>query len=371
MKKLRFGVIGCGGIAQMMHLPHLTEHEQFEVVALADIDASVLEAVGDRFHVTARYTDWRALLARTDVDAVGIFHGGSHHDTVIGALDAHKHVFVEKPLAWNLRETEAIAARAVQSDRIVQVGYHKLYDPGFAYARERVREMQDLGYVRITVLHPDDRLGHATHRIRRGSGVIHEGHHQPAAWPELVAAELAGSAGGAVAGLVDEALGARKDDARLRLAYGEIQGSIIHQVYTLFGFLGEPERILHTDVWREGLSIHTLIQYPGDLRVALDWQFLAYLKDYKEEYAFFGNAERVYFTLPSPYLSHFPSPVTVQGGDGELAWEKRVVVSYDEAFRRELLAFYDNVQRGTKPLSSVDDALKHARFMQEMIDKAE
>ena len=95
------------------------------------------------------------------------------------------------------------------------------------------------------------------------------------------------------------------------------------------------------------------------------------MKDYKEEYAFFGNSDRVYMTLPSPYLDSFPSPVTVQGGDGELAWEKKVIVSYDEAFRRELLAFYDNVQGNKTPISSVEDALKHARFIQQMIDKAE
>ena len=74
--------------------------------------------------------------------------------------------------------------------------------------------------------------------------------------------------------------------------------------------------------------------------------------------------------MPSPYFLNFPSPVIVQGGDGELAWEKRVIVSYDEAFRRELLAFYDNVKNEKKPLSSVDDALKHARFIQKMIDAA-
>ena len=41
---------------------------------------------------------------------------------------------------------------AAQSDRIVQIGYHKRYDPGFRYAREQVKQMRDLGFVRITVL---------------------------------------------------------------------------------------------------------------------------------------------------------------------------------------------------------------------------
>lgn len=371
MKPLRMGVIGCGGIAQMMHLPHLFEYDQFEVVAAADIHPPTLDAVCDHFHIPHRYTDWRDLLARDDIEAVGLFHGGSHAEATIAALDANKHVLVEKPLAWNVSETEAVAARAADSDRIVQVGYHKLYDPGFSYAREQVRQMSDLGYVRISVFHPADELGRSIYRIRMGGDRIVEGHVDVGSWESQVDAQLRIFTEGELQPQVDEALGSRKDDSRLRLGYGVLCSSIIHQIYTLFGFLGEPTRVLHTDIWRDGLSIHTLIEYPDDVHVSLDWQYLPYLKDYREEYAFFGNHERVYLTMPSPYFRNFPSPVTVQGHDGELAWEKRVVVSYDEAFRSELLAFYHNVRDQRQPISSVEDALKHARFIQQIIDAAE
>lgn len=370
MKLLRMGVIGCGGIAQMMHLPYLKEYEQFEVVAAADIHQPTLDAVCDHFHIPHRYSDWRELIARDDIEAVGIFHAGSHFETVLAALDANKHVLVEKPLAWNVRETEAVAARAAKTNRIIQLGYHKLYDPAFAHAREQVRNMSDLGYVRITVLHPADELGRSMYRIRMGADRIVEGHVDVGSWEAQVKHQLRIFTEGDLQAQVDEALGSRKDDKRLRLGYGVLVSSIIHQVYTLFGFLGEPTRVLHTDIWRDGLSIQTLIEYPGDLRVLLDWQYLPYLKDYREEYAFFGSHERVYFTLPSPYFRNFPSPVTVQGHDGELAWEKRIVVSYEEAFRNELLAFYDNVREQRQPASSVEDALKHARFIQQIIDAA-
>ena len=50
--KLRVGVIGCGGIAQMMHLPTLAERpDLFEIAAVADISEAVLSAVADRYHV--------------------------------------------------------------------------------------------------------------------------------------------------------------------------------------------------------------------------------------------------------------------------------------------------------------------------------
>lgn len=370
-KRLRIGLIGCGAIAQIMHIPYLVDHDdKFDLVALADSYRPVLDAVGDRYHVKERYTDWRDFMGREDIEAVLICHSGSHRDSVIAALDANKHVFVEKPLAWNLRETREVVERASRSDRTIQVGYHKLYDPGFVYAKEQVQKMRDLGFVRITVLHPVNELGFSPYRLRRGNGEIVEGHVDPGTWDTQVRGQLNGLAGGDLALLVDEALGTRKNDSRLRLAYGMMTVSLIHQIYTMFGFLGEPLRVVRTEIWRQGESIHCVIEYPNEVRCTLDWHFLSHLKDYREEYAFFGNYDRVLLQLPSPYFRNFPSPVTVQGGEGELSWEKTITVSHDEAFQRELLAFYNNVVNNERPMTTVNDALKHSEFIQQMIEKA-
>ncbi len=302
-KRLRVGLIGCGAIAQIMHIPYLVEYdEKFELVALADNYRPVLDAVADRYHVKDRYSDWRELMSRDDIEAVVICHSGSHRDSVIAAVDANKHVFVEKPLGWNLRETQEVAERVSRSDRIVQMGYHKLYDPAFAYAKEHVQKMRDLGFVRITVLHPVNELGFSPHRLRRGNGVIVEGHVDPGTWEDQVRGQLNGLAGGELTALVDEVLGARKDDTRLRLGYGMMTVSLIHQVYMMFGFLGEPLRVVRTEIWREGESIHSVLEYPYDVRCTIDWHFLSHLKDYREEYAFFGNYDRVILQFPSPYF---------------------------------------------------------------------
>ncbi|MDI9634467.1 Gfo/Idh/MocA family oxidoreductase [Geitlerinema splendidum] len=373
MIPLRFGVIGCGGIAQIMHLPHLHSHDdRFTIAALSDTHAPTLAAVASHYHIAAEdtYQNAEDLLARPDIEAVGIFHGGSHRDSVIAALKAGKHVFCEKPAGWNLREVTEMAEYARQSDRILQMGYHKLYDPGFEYACEAVQNMRDLGFVRISVLHPADEAGWAQHRVRRGDGRIIEGMPEIGEFSQQVDAQRQGLAEGPLAAAVDEALGERRHDPRLRLAYGLMIVSLIHQTYTLHGFLGLPQRVIHTDVWRDGLSIHVLAAYSDSLRVSLDWHWLGHLKDYKEEYAFFGNHDRVYFTLPSPYARNFPSPVTIQGHEGELTWEKKVVVNHQEAFERELLAFYDNVRAGRQPFTNIETAVEHHRFIQQMIDAA-
>lgn len=371
--KLRIGVIGCGAIGQIAHIPYLVDDDdKFELVVLSDLHQPTLDAVADHYHVAARYTDWHDLLKHEGLEAVVICHSGSHRDTTIAALEAGKHVFVEKPLTWNLREAEAVAASAAKSDRIVQLGYHKLYDPAFAYTKQQVHQMRDLAMVRITVWHPANELGLSPHRIRRGNGVVQEGHMDVGTLESQIEGQLRGFAGGEMAALVDDALGARKDNNTLRLGYGILCSSFIHQIYTLYGFLGAPTRVVSTNIWRSGLSIHVVVEYPNDVRCTLDWHFLNNLKNYHEEYAFVGNHDRVTMQLPSPYFLHFPSPVIVQGYDGELAWEKKLIVSYEEAFRNELRAFYDHVRTNQQPaLSSIQDALEHARFIQQVIDTAE
>ena len=72
MEPLRVGVVGCGQIAQIMHLPYLTELPQFRVTAVCDLSSKVVDAVGERFGVPARFTDFTDLVSQDDIDAVAI-----------------------------------------------------------------------------------------------------------------------------------------------------------------------------------------------------------------------------------------------------------------------------------------------------------
>jgi myo-inositol 2-dehydrogenase/D-chiro-inositol 1-dehydrogenase len=313
-------VIGCGAIAQISHIPTLLSNkERFRLLALADTNRELLEDVAEHFQASNQYTDYRELLQREDIEAVVICHSGSHRDTVVATLDHKKDVFVEKPLAWNLREAEEIAAAESRSDRIVQVGYHKLYDPAFSVAKQYVEQIEDLGFARITVLHPTNELGLSAHGILTGRGEILQGHVDPGSWEQQLNMQRESLSGGSLSPLVDEALGARKDDTQLRQCYGNIVISLVHNIYMMYGFLGPPKQLRSAECWREGMSIHLLVEYSDRLCCSMDWHYLSHLKDYREEYSFYGNRRRVRLQFPSPYFLHFPSPIIVQGGEGELA----------------------------------------------------
>lgn len=122
---LRIGVIGCGRVTALRHLPALSRLDDAEVVALADTDVACLKQVADRFHIRNRYSDVRTLLKDVTVDVIAVCVPVQFHaDIALAALDAEKHVFIEKPLTATLGEADRIRDRAKQVDRKVLVGFN-------------------------------------------------------------------------------------------------------------------------------------------------------------------------------------------------------------------------------------------------------
>src|SRR6059036_2102803 len=120
--KIRVGVIGCGLVAQVMHLPHLRElDDRFEVVAVCDLATGALEFAGAMFPTARRHVTWEGLLG--DVDAVLVLTAGSHAPVAIAAAEAGVHVFVEKPMSFSVDEGRAMVAAAERADVRLMVGY--------------------------------------------------------------------------------------------------------------------------------------------------------------------------------------------------------------------------------------------------------
>lgn len=123
-KPTRLAIIGCGSISQRGLLPHLTQPdaaELFEVVALCDLDEARAAQVASRFGVPTSYGSTAVLLHETNVDAVLIATpASSHFALAMAAVQAGKHVHVQKPLTLSLDEADRlIAVAANQNVRIV------------------------------------------------------------------------------------------------------------------------------------------------------------------------------------------------------------------------------------------------------------
>lgn len=361
---LRVGVIGVGGIAQMMHLPTLAERpDLFAIGAIADVSEKTLAAVGDRYNVAARARDYRELLDRPDVDAILVFTSGCHRDALLDIVKSDKHVFVEKPVAYSLKETEEVVAAARGRKGQLMVGYHKRFDPAYLRARDAVREMRDLRYVEVTVLHPDDAAARTHHAVLP----VPEKPWSPRSESEIDDGLATHVKTGAGARCVDLMVGKQAPPDK-RLASYILFDSLIHDVSAVRGILGEPERVLSAHVWRGGMAQTSVSLFPKDVHVLMSWISLPGVRLYEERLRFVSPDMRVTLTFPSPYLKHFPTPLLIERMDGrELVAEQRTV-SYEEAFRAELHHFRACVADGKPATPSLEDALGDARWIQQIAE---
>ncbi|MFD8758190.1 Gfo/Idh/MocA family protein [Streptomyces mirabilis] len=128
------------------------------LAAVCGRDASAVRAMADQHGWAAAETDWRALIARDDVDLVDICTpGDSHAEIALAALAAGKHVLCEKPLANTVEEAEAMteaAEAAFARGQVSMVGFNYRRLPATSLARKMVAEgrLGALRHVRVTYL---------------------------------------------------------------------------------------------------------------------------------------------------------------------------------------------------------------------------
>jgi predicted dehydrogenase len=131
---LRLGLIGCGRIAQVAHLPAIAKSADVRLAAVSDPSPVLARAISRRYDVPG-FTDTEELL-QAGLDAVLIAAPDRfHRDLGCRALRAGLHVLVEKPAAATSAEAIDLRELAAKLDRTVQVGAMRRHDPGIQYAR--------------------------------------------------------------------------------------------------------------------------------------------------------------------------------------------------------------------------------------------
>jgi predicted dehydrogenase len=139
-KKLRVGVIGAGRWSASAHLPGFTRSPHSEVVAICDLDRELAEKRAAEFRIPDVSTDAERLLSRSDIDVVDIVTRGDHQDLVFKALDAGKHVLVEKPVCHDYRDVIRAHELAESKGLKTKVGLTFRYAPAVMYMFDLIRE---------------------------------------------------------------------------------------------------------------------------------------------------------------------------------------------------------------------------------------
>jgi len=132
MKKVRIGVIGCGGIANGKHLPAHKHNPDSEMVAFCDIIVERAEKAAKEYGIPGAkvYKDYKELLKDKTIDAVLVLTPNISHSFIsVDAMKAGKHVMCEKPMAINSKEAQKMLDAAKKYKRILTIGYQSRYTP--------------------------------------------------------------------------------------------------------------------------------------------------------------------------------------------------------------------------------------------------
>lgn len=340
-RRLRVAVVGCGLIAQVMHLRHLSElADRFDVVAICDLSPEALAFAADMYPDARTFARWEDLLSER-LEVVLVLTPGSHAPVAVAAAEAGAHVFVEKPMCFSLSEGREMVESAERAGVRLMVGYMKRYDPAYEELA-RALDRPSVSLARVTTLESplDPYVAH--YPLGRGS-----------LEPE-VAAELADDD----ARRVDAAVGGL--DPIIKHAYRALLlDSMIHELNAVRGLLGEPDELLFADVWGDPTGVTATMRF-GGAECVFSWVDLPGIARYEQELAFFGPDARATLTFPSPFLRNMPTRLVLEGGEPGTAasWRTERTVSYEEAFKRELIELHACIAEDREPRTPGADGLR-------------
>ena len=155
---IRIGIIGLGWWGKQIAIC-LADSPRFKIVAGCDIDTSMAAPFAAEKKIDL-VGDYKALLLRSDVDAVAIVTPHLlHEEMAVAAFAAGKHVFCEKPLALAAASAERIIAACKKAGGVLGIGHERRFEP----AMEEMRRLFESGALG-RVLHMDANVSHNNFR---------------------------------------------------------------------------------------------------------------------------------------------------------------------------------------------------------------
>jgi len=126
MKKIKIGIIGCGGIANGKHMPSLKKLDNAEMVAFCDIIEERAQKAAEEYGAEGAkvYTDYKELLKDETIDVIHVCTPNRSHSFItVDSLEAGKHVMCEKPMAKTYAEAKEMLEAAKRTGKKLTIGY--------------------------------------------------------------------------------------------------------------------------------------------------------------------------------------------------------------------------------------------------------
>jgi len=325
-KIIRTGIVGVGSASLRFHLPMLSQLEAFELSAVCDI-TEARRRFAEKEYKVKTYGNLSQFLADPKIDLVVIATPpSSHHSISIQAMDARKHVIVEKPIALSVREVDEMIAASERNKVFLTVHHNKRWDPDYVAVKNAIN----------------------TGKI----GEVFNIQSRHMIYSSLVT--------GPASGVPDF-----DPEWRLREGYGagalsEWGSHIIDQLLQMV--LSKPEIVygdIHNVVWSKDIDTHfkCLIKFENNLLAEVE---VAYMAQYALPSWFaLGDKGALIKEKRSPHKDPDPDPLRIRTEKGEFLWEVQ------PSDRTE---FYLNVQAVFEGKDELIVKPNHARMVMQVID---
>ncbi|PSN72615.1 NAD(P)-binding protein [Corynespora cassiicola Philippines] len=354
---LRIGIIGCGEIAQVVHINTLNSlSTHYQITYLCDPSPSALSHCASMVHGPGSPQtthDPATLCASPTVDAVLICTSDeSHVPHGILALQNDKWTLIEKPLALCYRDIHALIDAERQSKGKVFVGTMRRYAPAFLEACKEVRGMQKIQYARVRALigpNPTFVAQSCTYpRVFDDYG-------------EEATRERKARETEIVERAMRDEFGVEMNDDSVAM-FRMLGWLNIHDFSAMREIIGMPKRVLGASLGLPGIYT-VLFEYEG---FAVTFEsgfnsvptFDAHIEVYSEE-------KIVRVNYDTPFVKGLPVSMTVRekvaGREGQETFgfqERTVRRTYEDPFTLEMLEFYDCVVNGKKVKTSAEDSIQ-------------
>lgn len=349
MTKLKIGVVGAGLIGQVEHIPNLLRlSTQFQIVGIADASPKMrAELDGRGFKVFSTYGQ----LLDAGLDAVLIAAPDPYHaEITLASLAKGLHVFCEKPLCFSVEEAREIRAMRDRSGKVVQVGYMKRFDPSYELLLGMLPQKGDgLRLISVEVQDPDFWPFNQ-----------HQGNFLKV---DDVPGELVNEARSNREKQVLRATGRNLTGAQMWGFTNSYCSSLIHNINAVHGMLDvmglETGEVVGAAFFAGGDGGHGSVRLKQ--RDAL-WQmthlFVPKVADYRERISLYFDDAVFDLTFPSPYLNHFPTHLAVARSEGNKWHKTEYRASFEEAFVRELVGFWESAVNGAAVRNTVEAATR-------------
>ncbi|HWG24597.1 Gfo/Idh/MocA family oxidoreductase [Actinospica sp.] len=346
-RPVRVGVLGCGQIAQIMHLPFLAESPDFEIVGVCDLSRRTVDAMARRYGARLATTSSSALIADREIEAV-IVCSYDHAPAAIATLRAGKHLLVEKPLAFTPAEGRAVREAAEAAGTVAMVGYMKLFDPGF---EEGLRRFAECGQQRVRTVHD-----------LAGRFDIAKTMYDQERFDDIPAHLLAADRA-AVEARIREHLGTHAEHAEL---YTLLLMLAAHDLSVVRVAFGRPDRVAYASS-RDPKHLLAVLEYADAAPVVFEMGTGARYDWWDEWVGVAGDTAEVRVTFSHPYIRYAPTVISLRETRFGMGAETQVTAPPDDPFRRELQHFAQAIRTGAPVRSTIAGGLADLELATDII----